>query len=164
MLRGALLILGVLFLVSSVLGIGIKLFGSYELVAQIYGGRNLDAGIFLLLASLVMLTLVKIVDRLEDIEAKLDNKKTDSLLNQLISQSKIEKSASFSSKTKLKGSSSTEPKSVQPSKKLEEVYRGYEILRGLDSNTKFVEDKEFYAIANARKYIDHLINKETNKE
>ena len=75
MLRWALLMLGVLLLVSSVLGIGIKLFGSYELVAQIYGGRNLDAGIFLLLASLVILTLVNIIDRLEEIEAKLDIKR-----------------------------------------------------------------------------------------
>ena len=67
MLRWALLILGGLLLVSSVLGIAIKVFGSNELVAQVYGGRNLDAGIYLLLASLVMLTLVNTLDRLEDI-------------------------------------------------------------------------------------------------
>ena len=162
MLRWALLILGVLFLVSSVLGIGIKLFGSYELVAQIYGGRNLDAGIYLLLASLVMLTLVNIVDRLEDIEAKLDNKKTDSLLNQLIAQSKIEKSASLSSTSNQIGSSSTETKLVQPSRKVEEVYRGYEILRGLDSRKRYVGDREFDGDVNARRYIDLLPNKKTN--
>ena len=162
MLRWALLMLGVLLLVSSVLGIGIKLFGSYELVAQIYGGRNLDAGIFLLLASLVILTLVNIIDRLEDIEAKLDNKHTNNLLNQLISQSKIEKSAAMTATSRPIGSPPPEPKSLQPSKKVEEVYRGFEILRGLDSNTKYVGDKEFDGITNARKYIDYLTNKETN--
>ena len=80
----------------------------------------------------------------------------------MIAQSKIEKPVGLLAMSKPIDSRSAEPKSVQTSRKVEEVYRGYEISRGLDSSTRYVENKQFDEIDNARKYIDFLSKKETN--
>ena len=71
MIRWALSTFGVLSVIASILGIGVKLFGNDAAAARYFPG-SFDTGIYLLIAGLVMLVLVNIVDRLEEIEKKLD--------------------------------------------------------------------------------------------